>query len=273
MVGPAQRLRVGVVQMSSQTQCPQNLARAADWVGRAAKDGADLVVLPENFAYLGPAEGRCALAERIDGGGPIVTAIAAMARSHKVVVVAGTIPEQSPDAARPYQTCAVFGPEGLLATYRKIHLFDVDLSASERYCESDTMTAGHEVIDVVAGGFRLGLSICYDLRFPELYRRLADRGSEIITVPAAFTLTTGKDHWHALLRARAIENQAYVVAAGQSGAHSGGRNTYGKSLIADPWGDVIAQCSDGEGIAVGVIERQRIDDVRARLPSLKHRRL
>jgi predicted amidohydrolase len=161
----------------------------------------------------------------------------------------------------------------LVARYRKLHLFDVDVGDGQSYRESASTSPGAAPVVVDLAGFRVGLSICYDLRFPELYRVLTDLGAEIIVVPSAFTLATGKDHWHVLLRARAIEAQAYVVAAAQWGTHPRGRRTYGKSLVADPWGDVIAQCPDGEGIVLANIDRAHLERVRASLPSLRHRRL
>ena len=279
----ADALRVAVVQLSSQDDVAKNLARIAELVPRAAAEGAKLVVLPENFAYMGTEEGRRGVAEKLDAAdgatttdarGPVVTALAEAARRSNVHLVAGGMPERSADADRPFNTAAVFGPDGsLVGRYRKLHLFDVEVGDGQRYRESAGTTAGSEPVVLSIAGFKVGLSICYDVRFPELYRKLADQGAEIIVVPAAFTLATGKAHWHVLLRARAIESQAYVAAAAQWGVHPHDRRTYGKSLIADPWGDVIAQCSDGEGFAVATVERRRLESVRASLPSLRHRRL
>jgi predicted amidohydrolase len=207
--------------------------------------------------------------------GPIVTALAEAARRSNVHIVAGGMPERSGDRERPYNSAVVVAPDGKLAArYRKVHLFDVDVGDGHAYRESASTSAGGDgAVVVEIGGFRVGLSICYDLRFPELYRKLSDLGAEIITVPAAFTLATGKDHWHVLLRARAIEAQAYVVAAAQWGNHPRGRRTYGKSLVADPWGEVIAQCHEGEGVTVAEIDRDYLRHVRQSLPSLTHRRL
>src|SRR5215471_4400257 len=269
-------LVVAAVQMSSQDDVHQNLIRAEELIQEAAARGARLVVLPENFAYMGPEQGKREIAERVVGEehGPILTRIARAAERGGTFVVAGGMPERSGDVERPYNTAAVIGPDGsLVARYRKLHLFDVDVGDGQSYRESASTSAGNEPVVVDLAGFRVGLSICYDLRFPELYRGLTDRGAETVVVPAAFTLATGKDHWHVLLRARAIEAQAYVVAAAQWGAHPRGRRTYGKSLVADPWGDVIAQCSDGEGIIIANIDRAYLERVRASLPSLRHRRL
>jgi predicted amidohydrolase len=261
--------------MSSQSDVGANLARATELIVRAADTGAELVLLPENFAYFGAEDGKRAAAEKVDDAahGPILGAVAQAARRARVHVIAGGIPERATDATRPYNACVVISPEGeVVGKYRKVHLFDVDVGDGHRYCESASTTPGVETATVPIAGFTVGLSVCYDLRFPELYRKLAAAGADVLVVPAAFTLATGKDHWHVLLRARAIESQAYVVAAAQWGTHPGGRRTYGKSLIADPWGDVIAQCGEGEGIAVAEVERAYIERVRVNLPALRHRR-
>jgi len=275
--GPMTDLRVAAVQLSSQDDLDKNLSRAVTLIEEASAAGARLIVLPENFAFMGGAdEDKRAIAESLDEkpGGPIVRAISDVARRSGAYVVAGGMPEKSDDRERPFNTCAVFGPDGAVAArYRKVHLFDVEVGDGQRYRESASTTPGTEPVVLPILGFQLGLSVCYDLRFPELYRKLVDRGAEVIVVPAAFTLATGKDHWHVLLRARAIESQAYVIAAGQWGAHPRGRRTYGKSLVADPWGDVIAQHGEGEGFVTATLSRSYLDGVRATLPSLRHRRL
>jgi predicted amidohydrolase len=270
------KLRVAAVQMSSQDDLAVNLARAAELIGRAAAEGTKMVLLPENFAYMGPEDGKRAVAEPVEDvpAGPILAAIADAARRAGVHVIAGGMPEKSADAARPFNTCAVIAPSGnVIARYRKVHLFDVEVGDGQRYCESAATTAGDSTLTVAVDGFSIGLSVCYDLRFPELYRKLVAAGAEVIVVPAAFTLATGKDHWHVLLRARAIESQAYVVAAAQWGAHPRGRRTYGKSLVVDPWGEVVAQCSEGEGVVHADVDRAYLAHVRTTLPSLSHRRL
>jgi predicted amidohydrolase len=219
---------------------------------------------------MGDEEGKRAIAERLDDRGPIGGMLSDLAKTHRIHLFAGGMPERSDDPLRPYNTHAVFGPNGdLVGRYRKIHLFDVDLPDGSSHRESNATRPGSEpaVIDVL--GVKMGLSVCYDLRFPELYRALA--GARVIFVPAAFTLTTGKDHWHVLLRARAIENQVFVLAPAQHGRHPRNRHTYGKSLIVDPWGDVLAQCSEGEGIAVANLDFAAQDRVRAALPCLAHR--
>jgi predicted amidohydrolase len=272
----AERLRVAAVQMSSQDDLAANLARAGELVARAAGAGAELVLLPENFAYFGSEEGKRAVAEVVGdaSSGPILGAVREAAHRHRVHVVAGGMPERAAEPARPYNACVVVSPDGkTLGKYRKVHLFDVDVGDGQRYCESASTTPGDELVTVAVAGFSVGLSVCYDLRFPELYRKLAAAGADVLIVPAAFTLATGKDHWHVLLRARAIESQAYVVAAAQWGTHPRGRRTYGKSLIADPWGDVVAQCAEGEGVAIADVDRAYIERVRSTLPALRHRRL
>jgi deaminated glutathione amidase len=277
---------VAAVQLSSQADVGANLDRCAARVAEAAARGAKLVLLPENFAFLGGSEEeRRTLAEDLGPpsttpvsapavpSGPIARRLAELARAHGVWLLGGGMPERSGDPARPYNTCAVFAPDGRLAArYRKIHLFDVDL-ADRAYRESAASSPGREPITLSAAGLGVGLSICYDLRFPELYRALSAAGAEVLVVPAAFTVQTGKDHWHVLLRARAIEAQAYVIAAAQWGKHPGGRQTFGKSCIVDPWGEVIAQASEGEGVVTAAVDRAYLGQVRASLPSLQHRRL
>lgn len=266
---------VAVVQMNSQDDLSHNLDRVTARVREAAEARAEVALLPENFAFFGAEAARAELAEDLSTPeGPIASRLAELAREHRLTLIAGGMPERSSDARRPHNTCAVFGPEGeIQALYRKIHLFDVELSDGASYAESRSTAPGDRPVVTPVGGFSFGLSVCYDLRFPELYRALSDGGADAFVVPAAFTLMTGKDHWHVLLRARAIEGQAYVLAAAQWGAHPGGKRTYGKSCVVDPWGDVIAQAPEGEGIAVARLERRRIEGVRASLPSLAHRRL
>lgn len=284
---PSEILRAAAVQMSCQDDLAANLSECRASIARAASMGARLVVLPENFAYFGPDEGRRAIAEPAgDSSRPIQHALSTSAREHGVVVVGGGMPEASADPARPFNTLVVFGPDGELAgAYRKVHLFDVDLPDGARLRESDSTSPGGSsalpapastapalvVVDVF--GFKVGLSICYDLRFPELYRGLVDRGAEVLLVPAAFTLQTGKDHFHPLLRARAIEAQCYVVAAAQWGKHPRGRATYGHSMVVDPWGTIVAEASDRTCEVVADIDRAYLERVRALIPSLRHRRL
>lgn len=268
-------LRVAAVQLQSQDDLAQNLEHCARLVALARRDGAALVLLPENFAYFGADERRSALAERLsDPAGPIQRALSEMAREAQVFLVAGGFPEASLDPARPFNTALAFAPDGtVLASYRKIHLFDVALQDGTTLAESSTTTPGDSLVTFDIGRFRIGLSICYDLRFPELYRGLVSRGAHVLLVPAAFTQHTGKDHWHVLLRARAIESQCFVVAAAQWGKHPRGRTTYGHSLVIDPWGTIIAEASDRVGVVTASLDLTYLAQVRAAVPCLDHRRI
>jgi predicted amidohydrolase len=268
-------LRVAALQLSSQESQDANLAACRAEIDAAAAEGAKLVLLPENFAYMGPEHGKRAVVEHLgDRDAPIQRMLGEVARAHRIAIVAGGFPEQSDDAQRPFNTCAVFDERGeLVASYRKIHLFDVDLADGTKLRESASSSAGGEPVVVSVGGFTVGLSICYDVRFPELYRALVDRGAELLVVPAAFTVHTGKDHWHVLLRARAIESQCYVLAAAQWGKHPLGRTTYGHSLAVDPWGTILAEAPDRVGFVIADVMREDLRRVRASLPSLAHRRL
>ena len=268
-------LRVAAVQLQSQGNVAQNLAECARLVARAGREGAKLVVLPENFAFFDADETKRVVAERLaDPASEIQGALAEMARSAEVTLVAGGFPEASTDPARPYNTALVYGPNGQLScSYRKIHLFDVELQDGTTLAESSGTTRGDAVVTFDVGAFRVGLSICYDLRFPELYRALVSRGANVLLVPAAFTAHTGKDHWRPLLQARAIESQAYVIAAAQFGKHPRGRTTYGHSLVVDPWGTVIAEASDQVGFVGATLDLGYLQRVRAAIPCLAHRQL
>ena len=262
--------------MNSQEDVKANLGRAVHFIDEAARAGAELVALPENFAFFGEEVDKRAIAEPVGGPehGPIIRAIAEAAKKGNVHVVAGGMPERSPDGDRPYNASVLIAPSGaVVATYRKVHLFDVELAEGGSYKESAGTTPGSEAVVADVGGTKLGMAVCYDVRFAELFRALGDKGARVVTVPAAFTLTTGKDHWNVLLRARAIENQVFVVAPAQHGKHPRGRMTYGKSMIIDPWGDVLAQCGEGEGFAIARLDFAYQDKVRASLPCLSHRRL
>jgi predicted amidohydrolase len=274
-----ENLIAAVIQLTSTEDVARNLTRAAELCARARERGARLCLLPENFALLSSSEAdRLGAAEALDGDGPILRAMRDCARRLGLHLILGGMPERSPVPGQIYNTCVALGPDGeTIAVYRKIHLFDVDLGATDRtvYRESALVTPGDAGQAVVAptpwGG--VGLSVCYDVRFPELYRRLGAAGARLLVVPAAFTLHTGKDHWHVLLRARAIENQCFVLAAAQQGRHGATRQTYGHSLIADPWGTVLSECPDGEGVAVAELDFARQDQIRRELPCLGHRRL
>ncbi|HXX32290.1 MAG TPA: carbon-nitrogen hydrolase family protein [Myxococcaceae bacterium] len=263
---------VAAVQMASGADKARNLAAAERLVRLAVGRGAALVGLPENVAWMGPEDERTSAAEPLDG--PTLAHFAALARSLGIHLLAGSILETGAPGGRLYNTSVLFGPSGeRLAVYRKIHLFDVEVGDGQTYRESAAVAPGQEVVTAETPLGTLGLSVCYDLRFPELYRALSARGAVILTVPSAFTLMTGKDHWEVLLRARAIENQAYVLAPAQGGRHPGDRLTYGHALVADPWGLVVARASEGECIAVAEVDPGLVERVRARLPALRHRRL
>jgi predicted amidohydrolase len=270
----AERVKVAVLQMTSRSDVEQNMQTLERLTTRAAKDGAKLVVAPECFAVLGPDNEKLKIAEPLPEGGPILARCQKLARELKIELVLGGFWEKGEQPGFVRNSCVFVGAEGAVnAVYRKVHLFDVDLPDGTKLEESATVEPGDEAVvtDSVAG--RMGLTVCYDVRFPELYRQLVDLGATVFAVPAAFTLTTGKDHWHVLLRARAIESQCYVLAAAQTGHHHGNRNSYGHALIVDPWGVVLAECGEGEGIAMAEIDPDVTARIRKSLPSLEHRRI
>jgi predicted amidohydrolase len=271
------------VQLRSTDDVEANLRAVEALVARAARAGASLVVTPENTPYLGPPAGKLRSAE--PAGGPTEQRLAALAAHHGVHLLVGSLgerlaaPTDAPPttaATRCHNTSLLYGPDGAeLARYRKIHLFDVDIPDGPRFAESAHIAPGDTPVVAETALGRVGLTVCYDMRFPELYRALVDRGAELITVPSAFTVPTGKDHWHPLLRARAIETQAYVFAAAQEGRHdpAGARWSYGHSLIVDPWGVVLADCGEGPGLALAEVDLDRVRQVRASMPVQRHRRL
>jgi predicted amidohydrolase len=261
-----------VVQMSSRADAEANLATAERLVEQAAARGARFVALPENFAFL-RAEGL-PVPEPQGLDGPWVARMAGLARRLRVTLLLGSVPEAIPGETRIHNTSLLLGPDGaVLASYRKIHLFDIDVPGLEHLKESRAVAPGGEVVVADAPFGRVGLSICYDVRFPELYRRLARDGARVLAVPSAFTERTGKAHWEVLLRARAIENLAYVVAPAQVGQHAPGRASHGHSLIVDPWGAILAQVPDDEGVALAELDFGRQDRLRRQLPALAHARL
>ena len=263
--------------MTSTADVDANLGAVRALVHEAAGRGARVVVVPECFAYLGPEAGKLDIAESLDDGdpdGPILAACRDIARSAGSDVVYGGFWEKGASADRVRNACVYMRADGSISEiYRKIHLFDVDLPDGTQLLESETVEPGTESRVAAAPFGALGLSVCYDLRFPELYRQLVDQGAIALAVPAAFTLTTGKDHWHVLLRARAVEQQCYVLAAAQTGHHYGKRWSYGHAMIVDPWGTILAQCGEGAGVAVAPIDPVRVANVRRAVPSLAHRRL
>lgn len=265
-------MRIAAVQMTSGSDRSANLDAAARLLRKAANLGAEFIGLPENFSWMGVETERQAHAEALDG--PTFSWVAAMARELGVTVLGGTLLESGAPGGRLYNTSVLHGPDGArLGLYRKMHLFDVEVGDGQRYRESAAVAPGDEVVVADSPAGKVGLSVCYDLRFPELYRRQSAAGAVLLTVPAAFTLMTGKDHWEVLLRARAIENQCWVLAPAQQGRHPGERLTFGHAMVVDPWGLVTARCSEGPGVAVADLDLALLERVRRDLPALQHRRL
>jgi deaminated glutathione amidase len=263
-----------VIQMQSTGDPAANCERAHSLITAAAGRGAKLIALPEYFAGLGPPAAIVAQAQALDG--PLLRAFQAQARRLGVHLLLGSIPEQSPLPGKVYNTSVLLGPTGaILATYRKLHLFDIHIPDKVSFRESAYILPGSDVVTVTLPEeeFTVGLTICYDLRFPELFRALVDQGAEIILVPAAFSQVTGKDHWEILLRARAIENQVYILAPAQCRHPDQSLKTYGRSLIIDPWGLALARAADREDIIYARLDRQYLQQVRAELPCLANRRL
>lgn len=279
-------LRAAVVQMNTTEDIDSNVTTTLRLIDESVARGARLIVLPEKFHYLGKSAGVAKA--RLSLEGALLGRFAEAARTHRVHLVAGSVWEEVPGEDRTYNTSVLFSPDGRRsAFYRKIHMFDVQVGGHV-YRESDDCLRGDQVVAVtirdwaakgegggaVAAGespLTLGLSVCYDLRFPELFRALADLGAHVVTMPSAFTTTTGRDHWEVLVRARAIENQVFVIAANQCGKHGAGLESYGRSMIVDPWGLVLAQAADGEGIAVADLDVGAVARVRAALPSFANR--
>lgn len=265
-------MKVAAIQMNSQDDKEANVRQAVALIEQAVEaERPDLVVLPETFTFMGGTpDSRRANAEAIPDG-PTVKAIAGLAKRLGVHIHAGSLAEAAGDKC--YNTTVVFDRNGdQVALYRKIHLFDVVVPGGMAYRESDTMKGGREIVTYDLDGATVGCTICYDLRFPELFRQLRDKGAHIIVVPAAFTLQTGKDHWKVLLQARAIESQCYVVASGQVFSHDGGRkHCYGHSMVIDPWGTVIAECSDKVGHIAATLDLDYLREVRRNIPVAEHR--
>ncbi|WP_225031940.1 carbon-nitrogen hydrolase family protein [Paraburkholderia sp. XV] len=265
----ADPFRVAALQMVSTPERDRNLADADRLIALAAADGAQLVLLPEYFCFMGYKDTDKLTAREPYGDGPIQRFLADAARRHKVWVIGGTLPLTAPEETRVLNTTLVFDPQGNeAARYDKIHLFNFE-KGEESFDEARTIRPGDTVRTFDAPFGRVGLSVCYDLRFPELYRRMGD--CALIVVPSAFTYTTGRAHWETLLRARAVENQCYVLAAAQGGKHENGRRTWGHTMLIDPWGEIIDVRDEGAGVVAGNIERSRIDEVRQSLPAWRHR--
>lgn len=264
-------MRVAVVQMNSKEDKAANLRTAERLIDDAAADGARVVALPENFPYLGPVNTLPDSAERIPG--PTTERLAGKARQHRIYLLCGSLQEVADGQSKAYNTSVLLGPDGdIVAKYRKLHLFDVEFGGAGPVRESDANIPGSEVVTATIDGIPAGLTICYDVRFPELYRILALKGALLIFVPAAFTLHTGKDHWEVLMRARAIENQLFVVAPAQIGKHLPDNQTYGRSLIVDPWGLVVAKAPDAETFVSADLDFDACRRIRRELPSLANRR-
>jgi deaminated glutathione amidase len=267
-------MKVAAVQMTSTRDVQANLREAGRLVGEAVSQGAKLVVLPENFSFLGSTDAeRVAAIERV-GDGPAQRFLAETAEEHGLWLVGGTIPIRDAGGERASSRSLLVGPDGKVAAhYDKIHLFDVDIPGkAERYSESATTLAGTRVVAAQTPLARIGMTVCYDIRFPALFHRLSVLGTDIVVVPAAFTVPTGEVHWLPLLQARAIESLVYVVAAGQCGEHAGGRKTYGHSLILGPWGERLAELPAGPGVVCADLDMIRLAELRQRFPTVQHRR-
>jgi nitrilase len=267
-------MKAAAVQMTSTRDVRRNLEEAGRLIGEAAAQGARLVVLPENFSFLGPTDADRLAAVEPFGDGPAQRFLAEQAEQHRVWLVGGTIPIRD-GSERASSRSLLIGPDGrTVAHYDKIHLFDVDIPGreAERYQESASTLAGTRVVTAATPLGRIGLTVCYDLRFPALFHRLGALGVEILVVPAAFTVPTGEVHWRPLLQARAIESLSYVIAAGQTGEHPGGRKTYGHSMLIGPWGEILAERPSGPGVVCAELDMIRLGELRGRFPALEHRR-
>lgn len=265
-------MKVAALQLNAQNDVAENLRATEQQVDEACARGARLVVLPEGFAFLGPEEEKVRYAEDLNGTGPVMSALSKWAQAHSVSLLAGGLAERRGDNSPPYNTSVLISPSGeVVATYRKMHLFDVDLGSGTRLFESRATTRGTEPVVARLDGWGLGLSICYDVRFPELYAWQRDEGADILTVPSAFTQTTGEAHWHVLLRARAIETQCFVIAAAQWGRHPRDRKTFGHAIIIDPWGRILAEAPPGPGCIVAELDRSELERIRTAMPVHQHR--
>lgn len=264
---------IGIAQLCANADVLSNLAVCRDLVARASDQGAEVVFLPEAFAYIGSDRGMKDHLETLDKPGPILTCCQDLALTHQIHLVAGGYPELAEDG-RAHNTCLHITPDGeIAAAYRKIHLFDVDLSDGTRMLESRGTSPGNELVTTDLPFGTLGLSVCYDVRFPSMYQDLVDRGAVALAIPAAFMRSTGRKHWHVLMRARAIECQAYVIAAAQFGDHNHrGRKSFGHALVVDPWGDIVAECTEAQNdVGIAQIDPAEVERIRTELPSLRNR--
>jgi nitrilase len=266
-------MKVAALQTVATPDVDRNLDTAARLIAEAAAQGAALAALPEYFCLMGRHDTDKLAHAEVPGQGPIQAFLSAQAMRHGLWLIGGTLPLRGITADHARNACCVYAPDGALAArYDKIHLFRYE-NARESYDEARVLEAGSEPVAVQAGPLRVGLSVCYDLRFPELYRALGTPPCDLLSVPAAFTYTTGRAHWELLLRARAVENQCYVLAAAQGGVHENGRRTWGHSMVVDPWGEVLAVRPEGEGVVIAEVDAKRLAVVRQQLPALAHRRL
>ena len=263
------------IQMASGPNVNSNLIEAGRLIAEAVSGGARLIVLPENFAFLGQKEeDMLGIAEEEDNG-PLQSFLAEQAARHKAWIVGGTVPLKADEEGKVRQVCMVYNDDGeRVARYDKIHLFDVHIeSTDEYYNESETISPGDQICVIDSPFGRLGIAICYDLRFPELFRHMLDVGVDIIAMPSAFTSITGRAHWEPLVRARAIENLCYVIAADQGGYHVNGRETYGHSMVVDPWGQILDELPSGSGVVLASFDREYLESVRRNFPVIEHRRM
>ncbi|MGD8525934.1 MAG: carbon-nitrogen hydrolase family protein [Thioalkalispiraceae bacterium] len=267
--------RLAAIQMASGPNVSANLTEAERLIDSAAGAGARLIVLPENFAYVGMQEADKVKIREQQGSGVIQDFLSSQAKKHGIWLVGGTIPLQASDETRIRAACLVYNDQGeLVARYDKVHLFDVQVpDSNETYNESETIEPGNEAVVIDTPFGRLGLAICYDLRFPELFRRMVDEGVELIALPSAFTAITGAAHWETLVRARAIENLSYLIASAQGGYHVNGRETYGNSMIVDPWGRILDRQPTGSGFVIAEIDREKVKKIRNNFPVLTHRKI
>lgn len=264
---------IAIAQLCADNDVLKNLSVCKDLVARASEQGAEVVFLPEAFAYIGSDREMKSHLETLEDPGPILTCCLDLAQTHEVHLVAGGFPELAEDG-RAHNTCLHITPDGeIVAAYRKIHLFDVDLSDGTRMLESRSTSPGDQLVTTELPFGMLGLSVCYDVRFPTMYQDLVDRGAIALAIPAAFMRSTGRDHWHVLMRARAIECQAYVIAAAQFGDHNHrGRKSFGHALIVDPWGNIVSECAESQNdVAIAQIDPVEVERIRSELPSLRNR--
>ncbi|MBD3671827.1 MAG: carbon-nitrogen hydrolase family protein [Gammaproteobacteria bacterium] len=267
--------RIAAIQMASGPNVDANLIEAGRLIAQAAEQGANMAVLPENFALMGMSEQDKVEIREPDGKGPIQDFLAEQAARHGIWIVGGTIPIEASVSNKIRAACLVLNDQGQrVARYDKIHLFDVSLEESqETYHESETIEHGDQIVTIDTPFGRMGMAVCYDLRFPEMFRYMTRQGAEFITLPSAFTDITGKAHWEVLVRARAVENLCYIIAPGQGGYHANGRQTYGDSMIVDPWGRVLDRLPKGAGVVIAEVDRQQVSSVRTSFPALTHRQV